>query len=134
MAGSSPTPIVVGTIHDAVGTIASRRSGLPQIPPQSGECRDAFARWRDQEMLVRAVLLAAIVAVRDPNQSGAEVIDEHVARQSTGRVRDDLNSRAQRLLHGPDRPAYPRGAGIGTAGGHANAGVLDADVGEALGV
>ena len=40
----------------------SGRSSLPQIPPQPGERRDPLASRRNQKVLVRAMLLAAVVA------------------------------------------------------------------------
>ena len=45
-------------------------------------------------MLVRAVLLAPVVAVRHPDQRDAQVIDEDIARQAARRIGDDLDALA----------------------------------------
>ena len=44
-----------------------RRSRLPKVPPDARIRGEALAGRCDEEMLIRAVLLAAIVAVRDPH-------------------------------------------------------------------
>ena len=68
---------------------------------------DALPRRRDQQVLVRAVLLAAVVAVRHPDQRHAEMVDEDVARQPARAVRDDLHPLAERALHALLRPEHP---------------------------
>ena len=62
-----------------------RLPASPRSHQMPGERRDPLARRAAQEMLVRPVLLAAVVAVRNPDQRHAEMIDEHVARQAAAR-------------------------------------------------
>ena len=108
------------------------RSGFAQIPPDAGVGHYSFACWGHQQMLVRSVLLAAVVAVRNPDQWKTEIIHEFIARKSARGVWDHLHPLTQRLFHTANSPADPRMRRIGPACGHPHGSVLDADIWKSL--
>src|SRR5262249_6256752 len=74
-------------IHTGSGVC--RCAGLAEAPEQPRHQAKPFARDRRQEMLVRRVLRAAGVRMRDPDGLELEHVDENVVRQRAAEIGQD---------------------------------------------
>ena len=106
--GSSAAPSSAPPPH-------SRRA-LAEVPPDAGHQPQPLAQQRRQRVLVRAMLVAAGVAVRDPDAGRVEDLEEQVGGRGAGGIRHDVRRLVRGPPHGFRHRLHPGVLRVGPAG------------------
>src|SRR5690606_22386922 len=106
-ARSKPAKTSPVLLHPILGARRPVHPRFAEVPPKPGHEAKPLARERGEKMLVRRVLRAAAVGMRDPDRPEAEEIGVDVVRQRAAEIGKDRRARPLRPLDRCGRPPHP---------------------------